>query len=149
MPRIESPEELVKVRAEILSKRDPNKPCISICAGSGCIASGAGKVIEAFKKEIEAQGLTAEVDTKGTGCPGFCQRGPVVVIYPEEICYLDVKPEDVPEIVSQNHQRKSCRTAPYEDPSTGEKATLESRFPSINTRNESTSVLISRLTPRA
>lgn len=53
MPRIESPEELVKVRAEILSKRDPNKPCISICAGSGCIASGAGKVIEAFKKRLK------------------------------------------------------------------------------------------------
>ena len=82
MARLSSPEELENFRQEILSKRDPNKPCISICAGAGCIASGADEVIDAFKDEIEKQGLQAEVDTKGTGCPGFCERGPVVVIYP-------------------------------------------------------------------
>jgi len=130
MARIESPEELGKIRAEILSKRDPNKPCISICAGAGCIASGAGEVIEAFKKELEAQGLAAEVDTKGTGCPGFCQQGPVVVIYPEEICYLHVKAEDVPEIVSQTiKEKKVVERLLYEEPSTGEKAPLESEIP--------------------
>ena len=106
MARLNSPEELESFRQEILSKRDPSKPCISICAGAGCIASGADEVIAAFKAEIEKQGLTAEVDTKGTGCPGFCERGPVVVIYPEEICYLQVTAEDVPEIVSQTIKEK-------------------------------------------
>ena len=41
------------------------------------------------------------VDTKGTGCPGFCERGPVLVIHPEEICYLGVTVEDVPEILTK------------------------------------------------
>jgi NADH-quinone oxidoreductase subunit F len=130
MPRINSTDELEKVRQEILSQRDPNKPCISICAGAGCLASGASEVIAAFKAEIEKQGLKTDVNTKGTGCPGFCERGPVVVIYPEEICYLQVKPEDVPEIVSQTiKEKKVVDRLLYLDPSTGEKATHESDIP--------------------
>src|SRR5210317_16148 len=101
MARLNSPEALRKFRQAILSKRDPDNPCISICAGAGCVASGADEVIDAFKKEIEKEGLATTVDTKGTGCPGFCERGPVVVIYPAEICYLQVQAEDVPEIVEK------------------------------------------------
>ena len=97
MAQLNSPEELEKFRQEVVSRRDPITPCISICAGAGCIASGASEVIAAFKAEIEKQDLKTDVvDTKETGCPGFCERGPIVVIYPEEICYLQVTPEDVP-----------------------------------------------------
>jgi len=127
MSRIDSPETLEKLRKDILSKRDPNSPCISICAGAGCVASGADEVIAAFKAEIDKEGLTAKVDTKGTGCPGFCERGPVVVIYPEEICYLQVKAEDVPEIIQQTiKENKVVDRLLFEDPATGEKATRES-----------------------
>ncbi len=130
MPRLNSPEELKSFRQDLLSKRDPNKPCVSICAGAGCIASGADEVIAAFKAEIEKQGLTTGVDTKGTGCPGFCERGPVVVIYPEEICYLQVTAEDVPEIVSQTiKEKKVVDRLLYVDPATGEKAIHESDIP--------------------
>ncbi len=130
MSRINSPAELEEFRKGILSKRDPNTPCISICAGAGCIAFGAGEVIAAFKAEIEKQGLQADVNTKETGCPGFCERGPVVVIYPEEICYLQVKSEDVPEIVSQTiKEKKVVDRLVYVDPTTDEKATLESDIP--------------------
>jgi NADH:ubiquinone oxidoreductase subunit F (NADH-binding)/(2Fe-2S) ferredoxin/Pyruvate/2-oxoacid:ferredoxin oxidoreductase delta subunit len=127
MARLNSPEALRKFRQAILSKRDPANPCISICAGAGCVASGADEVIDAFKKEIEKAGLTTTVDTKGTGCPGFCERGPVVVIYPAEICYLQVQAEDVPEIVEQTiKENKVIERLLYEDPATGEKAVKES-----------------------
>ena len=127
MARLNSPEALENFRQEILSKRDPEKPCISICAGAGCIASGADEVIAAFSAEIEKEGLQAKVDTKGTGCPGFCERGPVVVIYPEEICYFQVTPEDVPEIISQTiKEKKVVDRLLYEDPVTGERAIHES-----------------------
>ena len=130
MSLINSPAELEEFRKGILSKRDPNTPCISICAGAGCIASGAGEVIAAFKSEIEKQGLQAHVKIKGTGCPGFCERGPVAVIYPKEICYLQVKPEDVPEIVSKTiKEKKVVDRLVYVDPITDEKATLESDIP--------------------
>jgi NADH-quinone oxidoreductase subunit F len=91
------------------------------------VASGADEVIAAFKSEIETQGLQADVATKGTGCPGFCERGPVVVIYPAEICYLQVKAEDVREIVEQTiKENKIIERLLYEDPATGEKAVKES-----------------------
>jgi len=130
MARLNSSEELEKFRQKIVSKRDTNKPCISICAGTGCLASGTSEVIVAFKAEIEKQGLKTDVDTKGTGCPGFCERGPVVVIYPKEICYLGVTPEDVPEIISQTiKEKRVVDRLLYVDSTTGEKAIHEYDIP--------------------
>lgn len=130
MERINSVTELEALRSGILEARSSNKPCISICAGAGCVASGADEVIEAFKTEIKKQGLEAEVDTKGTGCPGFCERGPIVVIYPEDIYYLQVKPEDVPDIVSQTiKEKKIIERLLMLDPETGERAVHEAEVP--------------------
>lgn len=130
MAQIKSPEELEQVRAEILSGRDPNKPSISVCAGGSCLALGAAEILAAFKAELEKQGLEADVDTKGGGCPGFCERGPVVVIYPEGICYLEVSPEDVPEIVSSTLVgKKTVDRLLYTDPASGAKAVHEHEIP--------------------
>jgi NADH:ubiquinone oxidoreductase subunit F (NADH-binding)/(2Fe-2S) ferredoxin/Pyruvate/2-oxoacid:ferredoxin oxidoreductase delta subunit len=134
MPRINSPAELEKYRKDVLSKRDPNKPCIAVCTGTGCIALGAAKVVAAFKEEIKKQGLETEVDVKvdfrETGCPGFCERGPLLVIYPEEICYLQVQPKDVKEIISQTVMgKKVIDRLLYSDPATNEKAVQESEVP--------------------
>lgn len=130
MARLNSPEDLDKVRQEISARRDPDTPCIAICAGAGCLASGAGEVIAAFEAEIKKQGLAANVNTRETGCPGFCERGPLVVIYPQEICYLQVKPEDVAEIVAVTIRgKKIVERLVYTDLATGEKATRESDIP--------------------
>ncbi len=130
MPMLSSPEKLECARKDIVSRIDPTKPCISVCAGAGCLASGAAEVIAAFKTELDFHGLTTEVNTKGTGCPGFCERGPIVMIYPEEICYLRVKPEDVPEIVSHTiKEKKVVDRLLYEDPATGTRALRESDIP--------------------
>src|SRR3972149_9177733 len=112
------------------SGRGRDKPRVSICAGAGCLATGAGKVIAAFDAELEKQGLKGEVHVKSTGCPGFCERGPVVVIDPEETCYLQVTPKDVPEIVSQTIKgKKVVERLLYADPATNEKAIRESDIP--------------------
>jgi NADH:ubiquinone oxidoreductase subunit F (NADH-binding)/(2Fe-2S) ferredoxin/NAD-dependent dihydropyrimidine dehydrogenase PreA subunit len=130
MPRINSPGELEAVRREIEAQTRSDRPCVLICAGSGCLASGAAEVLAAFRAEIEAQGLAVDIGTKGTGCHGFCERGPVVVLYPEEICYLQVKPEDVPEIVSRTLKEKEIvERLIYADQTTGEKAAHESEIP--------------------
>ncbi len=127
MARLETPEALESFRQEILSRKDPDNPCVSICAGAGCVASGADEVIAAFQKEIMDQELSARVSTKGTGCPGFCEQGPIVVIYPEEICYLQVAAKDVPEIVEQTIKNKQVvERLCYQDPATGERAVKES-----------------------
>jgi NADH-quinone oxidoreductase subunit F len=101
MAKLRSPADLEKKREQILSQRDPNKPCVTICSGTGCHALGSDKVAEAFVSEISKNGLRAKVDVRRTGCHGFCERGPVVVMFPEGTCYLGLKPADVPEVVSQ------------------------------------------------
>ena len=128
--RLASAADLEGLRAEISAKRDPSKPIVTVCSGTGCQAYGSNKVIQAFIDEIERQGLEAEVVTKATGCHGFCERGVVVIIFPEEICYLGVRPEDVPEIVSQTlAQKKIIDRLIYEDPVTGQKMPRESEIP--------------------
>lgn len=128
--RLASAADLEGLRAEILAKRDPSKPIVTVCSGTGCQAYGSEKVFQAFVDEIERQGLAAEVIAKATGCHGFCERGVVVIIFPEEICYLRVRPEDVPEIVSQTlAQKKVVDRLIYEDPVTGQKIPKETEIP--------------------
>jgi NADH-quinone oxidoreductase subunit F len=130
MPKLNSPAELEELRKGILSKRAPDKPCITICAGTGCLALGSDRVINAFEEEIEKRALKTKVDVRGTGCPGFCEKGPIVVIYPEEICYVAVTPEDAQEIVSQTIVgKKVIDRLLYTDPNTGEKAVHEYEIP--------------------
>jgi NADH-quinone oxidoreductase subunit F len=117
---IRSPKDLEKLREEINSKRKPSKPSISVCVSTGCVALDAQKVKEAFIAELEKQGLNDQVEIKETGCLGFCEQGPRVTIYPEEICYFKVKPEDAPEIVTKSIlEKKVVERLLYKDPDTG------------------------------
>jgi NADP-reducing hydrogenase subunit HndC len=130
MSRINSPAEMEEFRKGILSKRDPNKLCITLCSGSACHASGSGEVAASIEEEIKKQGLSAEVDIRKTGCHGFCERGPIIVIHPEKICYFQITPEDVPEIISQTIKEKNViERLLYTDPSTNEKTIHESEIP--------------------
>ena len=130
MSRINSPAELEEFRKGILSKRDPNKSCITLCSGSACHATGSRDVAASLEEEIEKQGLSAEVDIRRTGCHGFCERGPIIVIHPEEICYFQIQPEDVPEIISETiKEKKVIERLLYTDPSTNEKIIHESEIP--------------------
>jgi NADH:ubiquinone oxidoreductase subunit F (NADH-binding)/(2Fe-2S) ferredoxin len=135
MPRLSSPAELEKLRQKILSKRDPNKRCITICSGTGCHAYGSEKVNAAFAEEIKRQKLKAEVDIRRTGCHGFCERGTLVVIYPEEICYVNVQPEDAAEVVQSIKDNKVINRLLYVDPTTGKKVIHESEIPFYKYQN--------------
>ena len=128
--RIKSLAELESLRGKIIAKRDPEKRCITICGGTGCLALGAKSVIAAFEEEIKKQRLSNKVDLKVTGCPGFCERGPLVVIEPGGIFYQRVRVEDVAEIISQTVRKGSLvESLLYPDPETGEKVSLESEIP--------------------
>ena len=130
MPRIKSTVELEALRKEILSRRDADKPCITLCSGSACHATGSGNVAAALEQEIEKQGVAADVTYRRTGCHGFCEQGPIVVIYPQGICYLKVQPEDIAEIISATiKEQKIIERLLYVDVNTGEKATTEEEIP--------------------
>lgn len=130
MSRINSSAELEKLRHDILATRDPDKPCITLCSGSACQATHCRKVAAALELELEKTGLTDKVYFRKTGCHGFCEQGPIIVIYPEGICYLKVKPEDIPEIVSLTLvEKKIVERLIYVDPTTNEKVTHEEEIP--------------------
>ena len=84
----------------------------------------------AFIEEIRKQGLEGKADVMRTGCHGFCERGPVVVILPEEIFYQSVAIGDVPEIVSETlYQKRLVQRLLYADPATGRVITYDHEVP--------------------
>jgi NADH-quinone oxidoreductase subunit F len=130
MARIHSSAELEALRQDILSKRDPDKPCITLCTGSACLASGSARVAEAIETEIEKQGLRGKVGIRKTGCHGFCERGPIIIKNPEGICYFQIEPGDVAEIVAETvKEKKIVERLLYSDPDSGEKIAHEHEIP--------------------
>ncbi|WP_455653432.1 NADH-quinone oxidoreductase subunit NuoF [Phascolarctobacterium sp.] len=75
---------------------------VLICGGTGCKSAGSKEVQLAFSRAIEAQGLSDEVMVVETGCHGFCEHGPLVIVYPEGTFYCRVKAEDAEEIVESH-----------------------------------------------
>ena len=133
LKRLSSPDELEAIRQSIIKSRQPSQPCIAICGGTGCLALGGAGVITAFKREIQEQGLGTKVDLKVTGCPGFCERGPLVVIEPGNILYQRVKEEDVAQIISQTILNGNIvEELLYLDSKTGKRIIHESEIPFYN-----------------
>jgi len=107
MKKIKSIDELKRVQEKVKQDRDPNKPCITICAGTGCLAYGTQKLIDGFKVELEKHKLTRKVDFRTTGCHGFCEKGPMVVIYPEKVFYQRIGLDDAGEVVQKTFLKGS------------------------------------------
>jgi NADH-quinone oxidoreductase subunit F len=105
------------------SNTGSTKPyCISVCGGTGCHAYKCEKVSEAFVEEIKKRKAEADIEVKTTGCHGFCERGPIVVIYPDNIFYQRVKPEDAAVVVDNLlNGKKVVERLLYVDPNTNEK----------------------------
>lgn len=75
---------------------------VLVCGGTGCTSSGSAQIIQTLEDEIKKNGLQNEISVVKTGCHGLCAEGPVMIVYPEAVFYSQVKPEDVPEIVSEH-----------------------------------------------
>ncbi|MBS7262116.1 MAG: NADH-quinone oxidoreductase subunit NuoF [Eubacteriales bacterium] len=75
---------------------------VMVCGGTGCTSSRSLEIIQRFEELIAANGLSDEVKVVRTGCFGLCERGPIVVIYPEGAFYARITPEDVDRIVSEH-----------------------------------------------
>lgn len=127
--RLNSSGELEALRQSIVGSRDPKKTCIVVCGGTGCLALGAEDVIAGFRQELRERGLESKIDLRITGCPGFCERGTLVVIKPENILYQQVRGEDVPEIISETIKGSIVDRLLYVDPNTGKKVTYENDVP--------------------
>jgi len=130
MTRLNSIQELEDLRRSIISNRDANKPCIAICAGSGCLAYGCLGLVSTFKDEVKKQGLQDKVEVRATGCPGFCERGALLTIFPAGTFYQRVKADDVAEIITETVLGgRIIDRLLYVNPNTGEKFTTEDEVP--------------------
>lgn len=75
---------------------------VLICTGTGCVSSGSRDIKVKLEDELAKYDLTNEVKIVETGCHGFCEKGPIMIVYPEGVFYCQVKPEDVEEIVEEH-----------------------------------------------
>lgn len=88
-----------------------------VCGGTGCKASASENIVENLKKELENNGLENEVQVVTTGCFGFCEKGPVVKIMPDNTFYTRVTPQDAQEIVKEHIIKgRKVRHLLYVDP---------------------------------
>jgi len=101
--RIESIESFEQLRRGLAEKYAARQDEIMVCCGTGCLARGSMQVAEAFAAEIEARKMDIPVNLylKKTGCQGFCERGPLVIIQPRGLMYMRVKPSRVSEIIEK------------------------------------------------
>ena len=99
--KIKSFDELKSVQERLKAGRDPKKPCITVCVGTGCLAYGTRKLVDNFREELLKRNLAGKIDFRTSGCHGFCERGPMVVISPEKIFYQRVGLADAGEIIDK------------------------------------------------
>ncbi len=123
-------EKLEKLKNEILATRKKEKKYVTVCGGTGCHAYGCIEVAEAFKQEIKKQGMEDSVEVRITGCHGFCERGPIVVLKPQGVFYQRIQLKDVEEVVAETvKNNKTIERLLYADPKTEEKILLEKDVP--------------------
>lgn len=91
---------------------------ILVCGGTGCKASRSDQIIKNLKSYIDLAGLSENVRVSITGCFGFCEKGPVVKVSPDNVFYVHVKPEDAEEIVQEHLVNgRVVESLLYEEPS--------------------------------
>ncbi|MBR6932519.1 MAG: NAD(P)H-dependent oxidoreductase subunit E, partial [Bacteroidales bacterium] len=93
---------------------------ILCCGGTGCKASESAKIVENFKASLQEHGIDCKVDVLVPGCFGFCEKGPIVKIIPDNPFYTSVRPSDVEEIVTSHIiAGERVERLLYQDPGTG------------------------------
>jgi len=125
-----SADDLTEYRESVASTRYAGGLGVHLCCGTGCVASGSRDVLETLKYEMKDQGVQASVQVRATGCHGFCEKGPLMLIKPANILYQRVSPYDVRDIVSETLQNsRVVERLLYEDPATGKKVTCRGDVP--------------------
>ncbi len=117
-----------------------NKHTIMVCEGTGCVSSKSPQIYAALKNSLEELGLEEDTEIKFTGCHGFCQQGPIVVVEPEHIFYTHVREDDAAEIV-QSHiaEGQPVERLFYRDPSSDK---LIPHYPQIDFYNKQKRIIL-------
>ena len=129
MTRLANPDELTSYRDKIATQYDACGLLVLVCGGTGCRAGRGLPVAEAFSSVLEAKGLGDKVSVRVTGCHGFCEQGPLVVM-PNGVLYVRVSPEDVEEIIATTIESDGIiEKLTYRDPVTKKRIPAEQDLP--------------------
>ena len=97
---------------------------VRICRGTGCNSLNAGEIYDTLVKLIRENDLSQFINIKSTGCHGFCQVGPTIIIDPDDVLYSSLKIKDIQKIVDQHLKRDEIvKELLYKDPKTGKSIT--------------------------
>ncbi|MBM3706406.1 MAG: (2Fe-2S) ferredoxin domain-containing protein, partial [Actinobacteria bacterium] len=117
--KISGLEDLEKISEKLKSSMEC-KTVISICSETACKACSADYVYASLEEELDKKIKENKVKAGGiiikkTGCHGYCERGPVMVVNPGRTCYLDIKPEDAADIIDSIISNKIVERLLYKD----------------------------------
>jgi NADH:ubiquinone oxidoreductase subunit F (NADH-binding)/(2Fe-2S) ferredoxin/Pyruvate/2-oxoacid:ferredoxin oxidoreductase delta subunit len=130
MQKINNPEQLIEWKQKVLSKRPPYKKTIVVSSGTCGQASGSLQIIEALKHELKKRNLEETIGIKITGCHGFCELEPNIVIYPEGIFYKKLESKDIQNVVEETILKdKIIPSLIYENLKTGQKVSKQKEIP--------------------
>lgn len=127
---IKSALDLARLQQQIRQRRARYRSSISVCGGTGCRAASCLKIRDAISEELAARKLCDTVNLVVTGCHGFCEQGPIVVIRPNNIFYPKVKLKDVPRIIAKSvMEGEPIMELLYRDPITQKSIPCEDDIP--------------------
>ncbi|MFA5786176.1 MAG: NADH-quinone oxidoreductase subunit NuoF [Actinomycetota bacterium] len=130
MARIAGAIELAALREKLSGARPAKRKVVAVCAGTGCKAFGSFNLLGAFKAEMAKHKMNGKVELRATGCHGFCERGPLVLLFPEGLLYTKVKAKDVGEIVAKTVvSGEVIERLLYQDPVTGRSYEKQDEIP--------------------
>ena len=120
-----------------------------MCDGTGCRALGSQKLLVTLRDALNGAGLKGQVEVVATGCPGFCEQGPLVTVDPQQIAYQQVSPDDVRTIVTETLKAgRIIETLLYVDPNDGQRITYEADLPFYRRQIRRVMALNGKIDPR-
>ena len=134
MVRLDNREALQTLRRSLKNGHGKSrKKWISLCSGSGCGAYGTAKVHQTLRTELSKHNLQDEVAIKLTGCHGFCEKGPIMVIHPDGIFYPQLTEKNIPAIVEKTIANgEIVKSLIFKDPATQKRIIHERDIPFYN-----------------
>lgn len=122
MTKLKSLAELIKMKELLLANQANYTKHLHVCGGTGCHAAQSKTLDVNLKEIIDDKGLNASIKVVTTGCFGFCEKGPIVKVLPDNTFYTEVKPTDAREIIEDHIVKgKKVERLFYTDPVTNEK----------------------------
>ncbi len=129
MEKLKSIEDLKGLQERLIAHRDLTIPTIVISAGTCGQASGANDLIRIAKRELLARELTEKIHLRITGCHGFCEMEPSLLIDPPGIFYPKIEPNDMARIIEAVLRGKVLEDLLFVDPGTGEAVEKKNDIP--------------------